>query len=184
MNSLSNKREENFAGIYGLMLAMKEEVESMPTMGIDGTYLSLPTLVAGKSWGVVEFTEDTASFSGNPKRDSAGTIYKPTISLKIAKLEPDVSVFMDTYSNAGFIVAAGDRNGLSYILGTPETPARLNVKNIDGGNKIGDFNGLALELYAHSTYPLRFCAVPVIPDPLPPRKVFSSGFSFGFLRTP
>jgi hypothetical protein len=184
MNSLANKHLENLSGIFGLMLALTSEVMGMPPLNSFGVYTTLPALVDGASWGVLEFTEDTATFKGNPKREGATTVYKPTISLKAPKLDPDLSLFIDTYSQAGFVMAVGDRNGLAYIIGEKERPARMNIKDLDGGDKVGDYNGATIDLFAYSTYPLRHCAVQIVPPSPDPRKVFSSGFSFGFLRTP
>lgn len=184
MNSLANNHLENLSGIFGLMLALTSEVVGMPHINSNGVYTTLPALVTGASWGVLEFTDDTATYKGNPKREAGSTVYKPTVSLKAPKLDPDLSLFIDTYSMAGFVMAVGDRNGLSYIIGDKERPARMVIKDLDGGDKVGDYSGATIELYAYSTYPLRHCAVEVLPTPPAPRKVFSSGFSFGFLRTP
>lgn len=159
MNSLVHKHSENLAGIFALMIALTSEVSGMPTISADGTYATLPYLKAGANWAVLEFTDDSAVFKGNPKREGAGINYKPTLSLKFPKLDSDLSLFIDTYAQAAFVLVVHDRNGYTYIIGTKDRPVRMNVKDLETGDKIGDTNGVAIELFAYSTYPFRVVSV-------------------------
>jgi len=112
--------------------------------------------------------------------DEHGEYFKPKISCFIPKDTPEFYDASIALTGMKCICICQDANGLAKLVGTPDYPLRFKLST-GTGKRSQDKSGLEFEFYgvpperAPFYLSMNFIA-PAI------RKVFSSGFTFGFRR--
>ena len=157
-----------------------------------GNVLSVPPVFAGQHVGVlgvldpenyldVFFGVGGGQFVESEEDSDQGSYYKSKLTLTVGKDDPDLGAALAVLRQLRYYVAVYlDGNGLTKLVGSPETPLRF-LSALETGRRGTDLNGHQLTFSAETVDPAGFYQTLVVP-PGGVRRVFSSGFTFGFQR--
>ncbi|MGI4835092.1 MAG: hypothetical protein ACRYFK_16690 [Janthinobacterium lividum] len=146
-----------------------------------GVSLGQPiTLLDARNYADVYFLPDSAGFSEPQADDAQGDLFKPSLELTVARDAPDLAEAIRRLRQVRYLVAAyQDANGLTKLVGTPDYPLRFTGE-LETGKRAGDRNGYALTFSGVTARPAPFYLMQEALGPIPTRRAFSAGFSFGF----
>lgn len=146
-----------------------------------GVSLGTPIVVRDPgNYADVYFLPDSAGFSEPAALDAQGDYYKPSLQLAVAHDAPDLAEALARLSRVRFFVAAyADNNGLTKLVGTPACPLRFSA-DLDTGKRPLDRNGYAISFAGLTPERAPFYLAQEVVTPIPRRRAFSAGFSFGF----
>ena len=137
------------------------------------------TLLDAQNYADIWFLPDSAGFEESQADDAQGDCYKPVLQLLVAKDAPDVAEAVARLSAVRYFVAAyADGNGLTKLVGTPENPLRFSA-GLETGKRATDRNGYPLTFSGLTPTRAPFYLTQAT-GPVPVRRAFSAGFSFGF----
>lgn len=149
---------------------------------VGGVHVGEVQLRDAQNYADVWFRENTGQYEEPQDDDEQGDVYKAKLTVLVARDAPDVQQAIDLYRQHRYFVALFlDGNGLTKLVGSAAHPLRFTA-GLNTGQRGGDANGYALSFAANQSDPAAFYAAL---DATPPagRKVFSAGFTYGFLRT-
>ena len=179
--SLARPDGDNFGGLLALQIFKASHVVRIPDH--DGVILpeSLQ-MQSGITLAGLYFTPGTASFSEDAAETDQGDLYKWKLAFSVPKLAPDIHYWLQAQRGYDLMAIVLDGNRNSLLIGNSNYPLTLKA-DLDTGNKPSARNAYSFTLTGESPNPALFYLMFESALP-PPRKVFSSGFSFGFLRIP
>lgn len=138
-------------------------------------------LVDPESYADIWFTPGTASFLEDAQDSEQGAFWRTALQVFAPKDAPDVAAALGLLEGKQFLAAYQDGNGLTKLVGTPDYPLRLR-SDFGTGQRAGDRNGYTVVLAMDTPSRAIFYLTQELASG--DRKVFSSGFNFGFLTTP
>jgi hypothetical protein len=179
--SLARPDGDNFGGLLALQIFKASHVVRIPDH--DGVILPQSLeMQSGITLAGLYFTPGSASFSEDPFETDQGELYKFKISFSVPKLAPDIHYWLQAQRGYDLMAIILDGNRNSLLIGNQDYPLTLKAEK-DTGNQPAKKNGYSFTLTGEAPDPAPFYMMYEGQLP-PPRKVFSSGFSYGFLRTP
>jgi|GEM_PF-3173053 len=179
--SLARPSGDNLGGLLALQLFKASDVVRLADH--DGVILPESLQMrSGVTIAGMYFTPGTAAFSQDAAETDQGDLYKWKLAFSVPKLAPDIHYWLQAQRGYDLIAIVMDGNRNSLMIGNPDYPLTLKA-NLDTGNKPSAKNDYGFTLVGESPDPALFYLMFESALP-PPRKVFSSGFSFGFLRIP
>lgn len=123
----------------------------------------------------------SGSFTEQMGEDSNGEYFKQQIQIFAPKDAPDIAYAIQQLTGVRCVCLYMDGNGQTKLVGSLESPLTFS-SDLDTGDATSDKNGHKLTFKTESVHKAYFYLMfegSTIPD----RKVFSPGFSFGFLRS-
>lgn len=137
------------------------------------------TLENGQNFLDIFFT--TGGYSEGQQNTEHGEFFRQSLSVYVPKDAPDVAYFLQQLTGIRCIAIYQDGNGMAKLVGSLEAPLTFR-SDLDIQDRGNGQNGHKLTFTADSLNKAYFYQmIPVVPPGQ--RKVFSAGFSFGFLRT-
>jgi hypothetical protein len=179
--SLARPEGDNFGGLLALQLFKASHVVRIPDH--DGVILAQSIqLQSGITLAGLYFTPGTATFSEDPADTDQGEIFKWKISFSVPKTAPDIHYWLQAQRGHELMAIVLDGNSNPMLIGNPDYTLKLKA-DVDTGNQPAKKNGYGFTLSGEGPDRALFYLLyeSLLP---PPRKVFSSGFTYGFLRTP
>ena len=168
----------NFGGLLGCVrLFPASNVASVPPV-VAGTHVGALGLKDAFQYLDVWFS--SAEYSEPEKDDDQGAYFQPKLALSVPQDDPDLAASLAILRKYRYFVALyKDANGLTKLVGSPETPLRL-LTNFETGNRVLDTNQHQLQFSAETTAAAGFYDTLVVVQPEGRRRAFASGFNFGY----
>lgn len=165
----------NLGGLHYLKVIPADNVVSIPK----AVNHILPTeLVLTDSTNFLDvfFDQENATFKESPASDDQGEYYKPTIEVYVAKDTPDAAYWISRLEGIRCICIYQDGNGYAKVVGSKQFPLTFRA-GLDITSKNGHTLSFSCESEQKAYFYMHYEVAPV-----GTRKVFSAGFTFGFLR--
>ncbi len=140
-------------------------------------------LKPGKSWAFVGFAYESANHDFERKETSLGVLHADRVSFAVPKVSPEVHTWLYNYVDEPLIAVLIDKNDTAVVIGSSNFPLRMKVRG-GTGKKFSDNNQYLIDLIGEKPYMDQFYLMSeVVPPGTPTRKVFDSGYDYGYLRT-
>ncbi len=171
---------EQFGGLYALLLVATTDVAHLPR-SVGGLIPHPLDLKEGGELAAIYFTPDTARVTQRTEQTGHGPRYTTQVRANLPDDDVVIVSWIMRHTMRNMLAVAVNYQRRARLIGTLDYPARL-VAAFDSQTSPRQGRGFSLDLRAVSTEP-----APIILGvdmvELPDRKVFSDGFSYGFLRT-
>ncbi|MDJ1468177.1 hypothetical protein [Xanthocytophaga flava] len=123
----------------------------------------------------------TGGFTEVMTDEANGEYFKQAIQVYVPKDAPDLAFAIQELTGVRCICQYVDGNKNAKLVGSLEAPLTFSSE-LDTGSDFSDKNGYKLSFKTDSIHKAFFYLM-YEGDTPPPRKAFSSGFSYGFLRS-
>lgn len=138
---------------------------------------------AGKSFDFIGFAQEKGNYSFERKRSVQGLSIEDRLQITIPELSPEVHQWLYDKDQSRNIVIAVDNNGKAVIMGSSNYPTTFSYLGATGSG-VGGQNQYTFNFECAKPYMSRFYLLnEIIPPDVPLRKVYDSGFDWGYLRT-
>jgi hypothetical protein len=167
----------NIAGLAAIRVIPVDNVVSIPNAQF-GIVEEAIVLADENNYMDITFEQDTADFSEDGQDSKQGEFFKTKLELFVAGMKPESDYNLGLLYRGEFVVICTDNNGRVRICGSQDYPMSFTHKK-GTSKKVGGSAGYNLTFMSEAPHQSYFYNGSV---PTPQRKVFSAGFSFGFLR--
>jgi len=123
----------------------------------------------------------SGSFTEAMNEDNNGEFFRPQIQIYVPKDSPDLAFAVAQLTGVRCVCLYVDGNNQAKLVGSLDAPLAFS-SDLDTGNDYADKNGYKLKFSTETSHKAYFYLMYEGATP-PLRKVFSNGFSFGFLRS-
>lgn len=172
----------NIGGLGGgcLRVFPVDNVQLVPPV-VNGLHVGELVLTDPDNFADLWFLDGSGQYQEPDEENEQGDRLQARLSITVPRDAPDVAVAIQRYRELRYFLALyQDANGLCKLVGSREWPLRFRGA-LSTGQRTGDPNGYTLQFAAEQPAPAAFYHT--FAGSASERRVFSAGFSFGFLRT-
>lgn len=129
---------KNIGSITAIWYALASDIASISSP--DGNGIVEITFNPGKSLTQFTFTPGTAGFTEDQQDHDAGPYFAQGLSFRCPRIDTIQHVIVKSLLNQDLILTVTDGNGKTIVMGTLDTPARINTKMLRPSSTVG-YNG-------------------------------------------
>lgn len=125
MNSILPMKEENISGLALVEFIPASHVDTIERP-FNEKITSAITLLSGKAWFSLAYTQETSPFICNEEKSSAGSMFHASVSGFTPKMQQATAAVFNEMREELFIVKVTDHNGNIRIAGTKKEPLKFS----------------------------------------------------------
>lgn len=131
--NILNTQGKNSGGVPTIYVQHAADVTSVPTP----VGLAIAADIASGLFAAIGITPESGDWNERQRENKQGASWEASYTCRVAKDNNATSWQLSNYANRNLVAVVTDNNGVTRILGTPETPARLTYQLIKGEGHVG-----------------------------------------------
>jgi hypothetical protein len=166
-------------GLRKLQIVDVQDVTFIPD-AVNSVVPSAVSLTSGVTIASISFPTQGGDFAETPKDSDMGTTYTSKLRVDLPKDAVELGQWVNKYKDREVIAFYQDENGRGVIVGDLERPLLIKVSRTSG-RRPADKNFYEMTLEGVSDH-TAYYYTPIDKDTPKSQRVYSAGYTFGYLR--